>query len=243
MSVVNGDMRHNAVNRRWKVRVLTALLAFHMPLFTYGQIDPEYRMEVGVGAGLATYLGDFNGNIFKNPAPMFTAMAKYRFNPRIAAAVNVSYGQLKGDVKNEESYFPDPELREYSFKTNVLDVGLRLECNFWPYGTGFDYRGAKRVTPYIYIGIGTTSTLSGKKETKLNLPLGLGIKYKAADRVNIALEWTMHFTGSDVLDGVEDPYGIKRSGIFKNTDGYSHLRLTVSYDLWSKCKTCHNDRD
>jgi hypothetical protein len=53
----------------------------------------------------------------------------------------------------------------------------------------------------------------------------------------------MHFTGSDRLDGVSDPYGIKSSGLFKNTDCYSHLRLSVSYDLWAKCKTCHNDRD
>jgi len=57
------------------------------------------------------------------------------------------------------------------------------------------------------------------------------------------LEWTMHITGNDLLDGKEDPYAIKRDGIFKNTDCYSHLRLSLTYDLWAKCKTCHNDRD
>ena len=76
----------------------------------------------------------------------------------------------------------------------------------------------------------------------MNVPIG-GVKYKVASRVNMALEWTMHFTTSDKLDGISDPYGIKSSGMFKNTDCYSYLRLSVSYDLWAKCRTCHNDRN
>jgi hypothetical protein len=53
----------------------------------------------------------------------------------------------------------------------------------------------------------------------------------------------MHFTTSDRLDGVKDPYGIESSGLFKNTDCYSTLQVTLTYDLWAKCKTCNNDRD
>ncbi len=205
------------------------------------QTEPEYRMEIGGGVGLVSYQGDFNGNITKNMQPMFTILAKYRFNPRQALAFNVSYGTLKGSSKHETTYYP--EVKEYDFKNNVLDVGLRIEQNFWPYGTGQEYRGAKRLTPYIYIGMGVTACKADKTEMGFNVPLGGGVKYKVADRVNMALEWTMHFTTSDRLDGIADPYGIKRSGIFKNTDCYSHLRLSVSYDIWAKCKTCHNDRD
>jgi hypothetical protein len=54
---------------------------------------------------------------------------------------------------------------------------------------------------------------------------------------------TKGLMGSDELDGVKDPYGVKSSGLFKNTDCYSHLRLTLSYDIWAKCRTCHNDRE
>ena len=28
-----------------------------------------------------------------------------------------------------------------------------------------------------------------------------------------------------------------------DTTEYSVLQLAVTYDLWAKCKTCHNDRD
>ena len=206
------------------------------------QTEPEYRLEIGGGVGAVSYQGDFNGNPLKELQPMFSLLAKYRFDPRQALALNVSYGTLKGSAKYEKTHYPNIQ-QDYSFKNNVLDVGLRYEYNFWPFGTGNEYRGAKRLTPYIYIGLGVTACKAGKTEMGANLPIGGGVKYKAADRVNVALEWTMHFTTNDRLDGVEDPYAIKRSGLFKNTDCYSHLRLSLTYDLWAKCKTCHNDRD
>ena len=225
---------------RRSLGIIIGLMA--VVLQSHAQTQPEYRMEIGAGAGLVTYLGDFNGNILKNPMPMFSAVAKYRMNPRMALAMNVSYGKIKGASTDAQTYYP-ANVQDYSFNHELLDVGVRYEYNFWPYGTGMEYRGAKRVTPYIYIGVGMTMVKPDKTEMALNMPLGAGVKYKVADRVNMALEWTMHFTTSDLLDGVKDPYGIASSGLFKNTDCYSHLRLSVSYDIWARCKTCHNDRD
>lgn len=205
------------------------------------QDAPEYRAELGGGIGVVSYEGDFNGNIFKQMQPMFTLLGRYKFNPRMALALNVSYGKIKGSSKNAETYFPLTE--EVDFNHGIVDVGLRYEYNFWPYGTGREYRGAQKLTPYIYIGLGTTFVKPDKTEVALNLPIGAGVKYKVAERWNLALEWTMHFTTSDLLDGVKDPYGIKSSGLFKNTDCYSHLRMSLTYDLWAKCNTCHNDRE
>ena len=48
---------------------------------------------------------------------------------------------------------------------------------------------------------------------------------------------------SDKIDGRSDTYGIKSGGLFKNSDCYSIIQVGLSYDLWAKCKTCHNDRD
>ena len=131
----------------------------------------------------------------------------------------------------------------YSFTSSLVDVGLRYECNFWPYGTGQEYRGAKPLTPYILIGLGATVAKPDETVVAVNMPLGLGVRYKIGERLNLGVEWVMHFTGSDKLDGQKDPYGIKSSGLFKNTDCYSHLGVSLTYDLWAKCKTCHNDRD
>ena len=205
------------------------------------QDDPEYRAEIGGGIGVVSYVGDFNGNLFKNMQPMFTLLGRYKFNPRMALALNVSYGKIKGSSKNAETYYPLSE--DVDFNHGLLDVGLRYEYNFWPFGTGREYRGAQKLTPYIYIGLGATFAKPEKTEVAFNFPIGAGVKYKVGERWNLALEWTMHFTTSDLLDGVKDPYGIKSSGLFKNTDGYSHLRMSLTYDIWAKCKTCHNDRE
>ena len=220
--------------------VIAALLA--LVASVHAQTDPEYKLELGGGIGMVSYQGDFSSGLFKNLQPMFTVLAKYRFDPRRAVALNVSYGQLKGSSEDVKTYYP--LTTTYDFKSKVADVGLRLEYNFWPFGTGYEYRGAKRLTPYVAIGLGMTiAKAEGKSAMGVNMPIGVGVKYKMGDRLNLAAEWAMHFTSSDELDGIKDPYGIKSSGLFKNTDCYSHLRLSLSYDLWARCRTCHNDRD
>lgn len=222
-------------------RIFFSILLSIVTIGLSAQEDPEYRAEVGGGIGVVAYEGDFNGNLFKNMQPMMTLIGRYKFNPRMAIAMNVSYGKIKGSSKNVTTYYPT--LVKEEFNHGLLDVGFKYEYNFWPFGTGKEYRGAKRLTPYIGIGVGVTFVKPEKTEVAMNLPIGAGVKYKVADRMNLALEWVMHFTTSDMLDGVKDPYGIQSSGLFKNTDCYSHLQLSLTYDIWAKCRTCHNDRD
>lgn len=222
-------------------KALLSILLLAVTASLSAQGAPEYRAEVGGGIGLVAYEGDFNGNLFKNMQPMFTLLARYKLNPRMALALNVSYGSIKGSSKDAETYYPN--IPEAEFNYGLMDVGVRYEYNFWPYGTGKEYRGAQRLTPYIYMGLGATVVKPEKTEVAFNLPIGAGVKYKVGERANLGLEWTMQFTSSDMLDGVKDPYGIKSSGLFKNTDCYSHLRLSLTYDIWAKCKICNNDRD
>lgn len=207
------------------------------------QDDPQYRMEIGAGVGTVSYEGDFNGNVLKNMQPMFSALWRYNFDPYKDLRLSATYGKLKGSSKDVDTYYPDYATEEYSFNRNLLDVSLVFEYNFWPYGTGRDYRGAKRLTPYIYGGIGATSASGGgsKSVFTANVPIGLGVKYKLNERMNFGLDWGIHFSLSDELDGVKDPYQVKSSGMFKNTDCYSMLQLTLTYSFKAKCRTCNKE--
>lgn len=207
------------------------------------QDDPQYRMEIGAGVGTVSYEGDFNGNVLKNMQPMFSALWRYNFDPYKDLRLSATYGKLKGSSKDVDTYYPDYATEEYSFNSNLLDVSLVFEYNFWPYGTGRDYRGAKRLTPYIYGGIGATSASGGgsKSVFTANVPIGLGVKYKLNERMNLGLDWGIHFSLSDELDGVKDPYQVKSSGMFKNTDCYSMLQLTLTYSFKAKCRTCNKE--
>ena len=207
------------------------------------QDDPQYRMEIGAGVGMVSYEGDFNGNVLKNMQPMFSALWRYNFDPYKDLRLSATYGKLKGSSKDVDTYYPDYATEEYSFNRNLLDVSLVFEYNFWPYGTGRDYRGAMRLTPYIYGGIGATSASGGgsKSVFTANVPIGLGVKYKLNERMNLGLDWGIHFSLSDELDGVKDPYQVKSSGMFKNTDCYSMLQLTLTYSFKAKCRTCNKE--
>lgn len=224
--------------------VLTALLLSIVSVPANAQTDYEYRMEIGGGVGLMAYEGDFNGSILHNMQPSASLMLRRVINPYMDLRLAASYGKLKGSSKDIKTYLPQYQDTQYDFSTTLIDVSATYEYNFWPYGTGNDYRGAQRLTPFIFAGIGTTyaSTPTGNVFTA-NLPLGLGVKYKVAPRLNLGIEWAMHFSLNDKLDGIADPYGIQSTGMFKNTDCFSALQLTLTYSFMPKCRTCHNDDD
>lgn len=207
------------------------------------QDEPEYRMEIGGGLALTAYEGDFNGNLLRQLQPMTGAVAKYKMNPRMAWAASLRYGQLKGSSANMETWYPQLAANPIEFTSKVVDFDIRYEYNFWPFGTGREYHGAQPFTPFIALGAGIVWAKPGKQVVALQTPIGFGVKYKVANRVNLSAEWMMHFSGSDKIDGVKDPYGIKSTGLFKNTDCYSSLQVTITYEFMEKCKTCHNDRD
>lgn len=245
--------RENNSTRRLAPRPLgrgwgwVCVLLLFLPSSTNAQSDPEYAMEVGAGAGLTGYLGDFNGNLTKNLQPMATAVFRTLFNPHSGLKFTASWGKLKGSSKDVETYYPsmtdgnewNGDRLSYNFNRTLVDASCVFEYNFWPYGTGRDYRGAKRLTPFIFGGIGATFVSGGPKNVFTgNVPLGIGVKYKLASRLNLGVEWGIHFSLSDELDGVKDPYGVKSSGAFKNTDCYSALLVTLTYSFKERCVTC-----
>ncbi len=239
------------------------LSSFHFPLSTFlflffpltvaAQDEPEYRMEVGGGLGLMAYQGDFNGSLTKKLQAMGGIEAKYRMNPRMSWAALLNIGKLKGSSENVKTWFPELRENPLEFSTTLTELSLRYEYNFWPFGTGKEYIGARPLTPFIAMGAGLVFAgkpslsrpdplgVEPKSVVAFQVPIGLGVKYKLRDRLNLTAEWMMHFTGSDKLDGVKDPYGIESSGLFKNTDCFSTLQLSLTYDIWARCKTCHND--
>lgn len=138
--------------------------------------------------------------------------------------------------------YTDEQARNYSFNNSLIDLAAIYEYNFLPYGTGRDYRGAKRLTPFVMGGMGLTMVkTTDKTQAAMIVPLGLGVKYKMSERVNIGLEWAVCFSTSDWLDGVKDPYDIQSSGLFKNTDAYQRLQLSLTYSFSARCLNCNKE--
>ncbi|EFI47961.1 type IX secretion system protein PorG [Segatella oris] len=206
------------------------------------QTDDEYLMEIGGGVGFLGYLGDYNNVLTRDLQPMATLLVRRNLNPYMGLRLAASFGKLKGDERDVKTIYPSTGVTPYSFSRTLTDVSLTYEYNFWPYGTGHDYYGAKRLTPFVFLGLGGTyAGGDGSSVFTANVPIGLGLKYKVGQRMNVGVEWAMHFSMSDKLDGRKDSYGITSSGMFKNTDCYSVLQLTLSYSFMPKCTTCNKD--
>ncbi len=227
-----------------KLRLLIIALAALTATTARSQSDPEYRMEIGAGIGGMNYLGDFNSSLTSHFQPSATLLMRRILNPYMGLKANLSYGKMKGEAADEDTYYPDIPTEGYRFDNTLIDLSITYEYNFWPYGTGKDYRGAKRLTPFVFGGLGATYAAGEEKDVfTANVPIGLGVKYKMGERTNLGVEWTMHFSLSDKLDGQQDPYTIKSTGLFKNSDSYSTLFVTFTYSFMAKCRTCHNDND
>lgn len=224
-------------------RAVTGVLFLLCAVSGMAQEDDMYKMEIGAGLGLVSYEGDFNGSITKGAQPGASLLLRRVFNPYMDVRLDLMYGKLKGSSEKQDTYYPDFQQEKYDFSNTLIDASLTYEYNFWPYGTGRDYRGAQKLTPFVFLGIGATYVKTEQKGVFTgNLPLGVGVKYKIGKRVNLGVEWAIHFSLSDELDGVKDPYMIKSSGMFKNTDCYSALQLTLTYSFMQKCRTCNSDK-
>ena len=199
----------------------------------------DYRFDIGGGIGMTGYLGDASSNLYASPSWDAEILFRYIYNPRFNFKTNFYVGGLGGDTSKMDDILPDGE--DFKFTTTFYELGEMVEFHFFNYGMGERYRKLKRWTPYITAGLGVTAwKADGKFGAAATIPLGIGFKYKPALRWNLGLEFLMKKTFTDRLDGehLKDPYGIK-SGFMKNTDWYSTLTITISYEFSKRCAVCN----
>lgn len=215
----------------------------------------EYKQEIGGGLGISSYIGDAGGGFFTHPGFLGTLLWRYNINQRMVVKANLGVGHISGNTEGD--YIPSDPLSENveggtpaqatHFGRNVLDVGAQFEFNFLGYGRGAAYKGLSRWTPYLMAGVGISVAMGGGGSAAggLNIPLGVGFRYKVRPRLNLGLEWSVRFTTSDRLDDngelptLKDPYGIS-SGMFKNKDCYQMVYIFLTYDISPKYRKCNN---
>ena len=200
--------------------------------------EETYRFDVGAQVGMAGYLGDASSNIFGHPGCSGGVSWRYLPVARWAVRALLNVMSLSGDTADMDDVLPGQA--QYSFKSTAYDLGGRVEFNFFSYGIGESYKKLRRWSPYLTVGLGVTlATCGGESAFGVNIPMGAGIKYKLRERWNLGLEFTMTKVFSDHVDGeLSDLYQIKSSFI-KNTDWYSNISVSVTYEFGKRCSTCH----
>lgn len=219
------------------VILLIAVLGIS-PARAYAQED--YRFDAGGGIGMTGYLGDANmSNLWSHPCFDANLLFRYIRSPRIAFKTGLYIGSLSGDTADMDDVIPGDA--SFKFSTTFYELSEMFEFNFLNYGIGERYRNLKRFSPFITAGVGVTMwTSGGYLGAAFTLPLGIGAKFKINPRLNLGMEFLMKKTFADKLDGenLSDPHLIK-SGFAKNTDWYSTLNVTLSYEFSKRCATCN----
>lgn len=233
-------MRHSV--ETYTKRIFTTLCITFVATMLHLSHAQDYKYEIGVEAGISSYWGDANHNLLIY-RPGFTGGAIFRYviDYRWSIRANLSAAMLSGNSADNENVFPGGET--YTFNTTLIDAGCRAEFNFFNYGIGYAYRSTSRISPYITAGIAfSVGFPQDGNFFAVNIPLGLGVKYKVAERWNLGLEFAMHKMLNDRVDSqdLKDPYKIE-SSFLKNTDWFSSLVFTITYDFGFKtlpCNTC-----
>lgn len=218
--------------KRFLVIALTTLL-----LSAFNVRAQDYRFEFGPTLGVTGYLGDVNNsNMWKHPGITAGGVFRYIVNSRWAIKGNLSYAGISGNSNDIENKFP---VEHYEFKSSLFDLGAQAEFNFFHFGSGPSYKHYKRISPYMVVGIGAVlSSTSGATNVAMSLPMGVGVKYKLKDRLNLGFEFTMRKSFGDKIDNLTDLYGVQHS-FAKNTDWYSLAMFTVTYEFSKRCVKCH----
>ncbi len=224
--------------KRILILLCIILLAGVMPK-AYAQ---DYKYDIGIEAGISSYWGDVNqSSLIYRPGFTGGAVFRYVIDYRWAIRANLSAAMLSGNAADDNNILPGGD--EYQFSTTLFDAGCRAEFNFFNYGVGQSYKNTSRFSPYITAGVAFCAGFpEGNNFFAVNIPFGIGVKYKIGSRWNLGLEFVMHKVIGDRIDSIElkDPYQITGSAL-KNTDWFSTLALSITYDFGFKtlpCNTC-----
>lgn len=191
--------------------------------------DYVQKGEFGITVGMAHYFGDLNTRVAINrPKPALGAFFRKQFGNYVGLRLSAHYAQLGySDTYSKNEY---QKMRNLSFNTNIWEVALQGDFNFFKFFPGDqDYA----FTPYITLGVGmftydpyaytdgqkeflrplgTEGQLIGYNGRKpyntlaVCFPLGVGIKYNISDKINLSFEVAHRFTTTDYLDDVSTTY-------------------------------------
>lgn len=202
--------------------ILSTFLFALLTTFAHAQ-----RVEVGLNAGGASYLGDLNPyNPVKISGISAGVFGKYNFNRYVGLGLHYNYGKV--EANDADSKYQQLRDRNLSFENGLHEISFMLDFNLFDLTP--HYRRKTNFTPYIFVGVGALifepkTTYKGD-EYKLRgyrtegqeeiykgftatFPYGIGIKYKVKDNWTLFSQIGYRTPLTDYIDDVSGVYPAK----------------------------------
>ena len=186
-------------------RYIVFLLLASASLGARAQGQP-FLCELGIQGGVGYYVGDGAHHIFMNPREAYGIQFRYKFTKRWALQVKAS-GQRIAGYKYEFKTGELPKRLDTKWTNQMVNVDVMAEFNFFRFGELNKYdKRIKPYTPYIFIGLG--AGLYGDMDKPVTaagyIPLGIGFKWKFAERCGLNIAWQHNIYWADDLEAQKD---------------------------------------
>ncbi|TSA58043.1 MAG: hypothetical protein D4R41_05410, partial [Sediminibacterium sp.] len=190
----------------------------------------SHQAEYGFSVGVGHYFGDLNTSSQIN-RPKFSGGIFFRKQINNYVGVRMSGNYTLLGYSDVYSSNPVEQQRNLSFNTNVWEMSVSGDFNFFNFIPGFEEYS---FTPYVSLGIGVFSFdpyayLGGEKyllrplgtegqgsalypdrkpysPVAMCIPFGVGMKYAISERMNVFGEVSYRLTNTDYLDDVSLTY-------------------------------------
>ncbi|MBD0404706.1 DUF6089 family protein [Flammeovirga sp. EKP202] len=194
----------------------------------------------------ANFMGDLSpanslGSIdWSHTKFQFGGFIQKRMMPRVTARLSLNNNIFSGSDKDAGLNVD----RGLEFNTYALQLNAMGIVDLFP-NSGVFYRRPKVPIPYIGLGFGAlfaTSSVRQKPagdyqgsiitdEIRVNtvtyvVPVALGVRYKLTSHLDIAFEATANYTGSDLIDGIDNDINSSPS-----TRDVNDVFLTLGFQL------------
>ena len=200
-------------------------------------VQPKvYRVELGFLAGAAYYMGELAPYAFTSISESYGLQVRCKIDQRWALQVKGVRQRVINKIESDNQW----KLRAGTYQTPMWHFDLTGEYNFFRFGLDpYDIR-MRRITPYISTGIGFTAynkhandstaypiweVIDDQLDYALYIPVGIGLKWKFAERWQLQLAWQHQLYITKKGDGLE-------GGIYtRNSAGQPYNPLANSYEM------------
>ena len=223
------------------------------------QTERMYRCELGLQGGCGYYAGDATEYVFQDVREAYGLHFRYKFDQRWALQVKGLAHHIKGQFTAEEAEMVRPGDRTsfqasedatiigQPWETQMVNVDVVGEFNFFRFGVRQYDERIKPITPYIGVGIGIGMCMEPNwawrgysPVVQVYVPFVVGVKWKFADRWQLQAAWQHNVYFADNLEGIDainNAHNLNGSN-FLNNDVTSQLTVGIVFEFAKDRKIC-----
>ena len=217
------------------------------------QTERMYRCELGLQGGSGYYVGDATEYVFQDVREAYGLHFRYKFDQRWALQVKGMAHHIKGQFTAGETPAStviaggDAGAPGQPWETQMVNVDVMGEFNFFRFGARQYDERIKPITPYIGVGIGIGMCMEKNwvwrgysPVVQVYVPFVLGLKWKIADRWQLQAAWQHNVYFADNLEGIDainNAHNLNGSN-FLNNDVSSQLTVGIVFEFAQDRKIC-----